>query len=485
MKTTPLILVFLLVNLFSYSQHKLTHDSLQVIGLNKLAYEMRFTSPEQSIAEGKRALKIAQKIRFKNGIAEANRIIGIGNSYLERTDTAIARYLIALKYFQSEKNFIGEAKVLNNIGNLYRTVDFHLSLTYYTRAFKLAQKLKIHDLEAGCYLNIGLIHVQNSHYTKAKAFLDKSLHLFRKINDPIGITQALQNLGVVYHELHQLEKAKLYLVEANKRAKENDLNKLVGKINLALADLYVDQSNFKQAEVAIEEGLTYAELVKNEQLKLHFLKELYYLENKRKNYSKAIVHLRELYQKDSSNNVKLEAEKINLLQVQQRQVQKQKEQELQLERQEKRQLLYWYSLAVLALSVVIIILLMINVKKKAKTNQQLKRLNEEISLQKESLNKVNQNLESIIEERTQDLQLKNIKLSEYSSHLSHEIRSPVATMKGLMLLEQENLIDDKELIRELNRCIENIDYKIMNLNHMLHNPQYKGAYYEPQKKLED
>ena len=62
------------------------------------------------------------------------------------------------------------------------------------------------------------------------------------------------------------------------------------------------------------------------------------------------------------------------------------------------------------------------------------------------------------------------KLSEYSSYLSHQIRGPIATLKGLMNLEKEKLVDQQECIRMMNKCVGEIDNKILEMSDMLHDP---------------
>ena len=116
-------------------------------------------------------------------------------------------------------------------------------------------------------------------------------------------------------------------------------------------------------------------------------------------------------------------------------------------------------------------LLVSNVKSKAKTNVQLTELNAEVSRQKDNLDRVNHHLEEIIDERTQDLQIKNKKLSDYSSYLSHQIRGPIATLKGLLNLEKEGLVDKKECIIMMDKCVSEIDEKIIETSEMMHDPR--------------
>ena len=123
------------------------------------------------------------------------------------------------------------------------------------------------------------------------------------------------------------------------------------------------------------------------------------------------------------------------------------------------------------LLLIVVVMLVGNVKRKAKTNAQLTELNGEVSRQKDNLDRINHHLEEIIDERTRDLQVKNKKLSEYSSYLSHQIRGPIATLKGLVNLEKEGLVGQDECIKMVDKCVSDIDSKIIEMSDMLHNPE--------------
>jgi signal transduction histidine kinase len=101
-------------------------------------------------------------------------------------------------------------------------------------------------------------------------------------------------------------------------------------------------------------------------------------------------------------------------------------------------------------------------------------LNEEVVKQKNNVDRINQQLEEIIVERTKDLIIKNQKLSEYSSHLSHQIRGPVATLKGLMMLVEDKLVESNEVAPQIKKCVDDIDEKIMNINEALHDSNKEG-----------
>ena len=148
--------------------------------------------------------------------------------------------------------------------------------------------------------------------------------------------------------------------------------------------------------------------------------------------------------------------------------------EILLQRQQYDRVMFLSVAIVAGLLLVLVGLLISNVKRKAKTNIQLTNLNAEVSRQKDNLDRINHHLEEIIDERTKDLQVKNKILSEYSSYLSHQIRGPIATLKGLLNLEKEGLVDQPECIKMMNKSVADIDDKIIEMSDMLHDPGRTG-----------
>jgi signal transduction histidine kinase len=166
---------------------------------------------------------------------------------------------------------------------------------------------------------------------------------------------------------------------------------------------------------------------------------------------------------------------MKLIEATRKQEEQIKENERIAERQAYDRTKFWAVTIVAGLLLVVIGLLFGNVKRKAKTNAQLTLLNGEVSRQKDNLDRINHHLEEIIDERTKDLQIKNRKLSEHSSYLSHQIRGPIATLRGLINLEKEGLVDEKECIAMMDRCVSEIDEKIIEMSDMLHSPPKSGT----------
>jgi cell division protein FtsL len=449
-------------------------DTNQVKRIDKQGFDMRMTNPEQTVAYGERALEMAQKLDYKEGIGESYRVIGVGNYYLNESKKAIDAYLSALDNFQQMNDLRGEGKIYNNIGNLYRDKDYDLALDYFQKALAIAERLSDNKLRAIIYMNIGNVYLKKKFFYQALTYDNKSYEIFTQLKDSVNIVICLQNKGVIYYSLNQLDTADSLLAAANKDAKQLDLLETVASIDLTLAASYFGQNRFTDAEKVIQEGLVFSGLVKDEKLESDFKYTNYQLELKRGNYKSAVNYLYEIYHKDSTTFKEGSSTQLNLELEQVKQQARQKENEILRQRQAYDRVKFWAVTIVAVLLLFSVGTLITNVRRKARSNQELTDLNAEVSRQKDNLDRINHQLEEIIDERTKDLQIKNKKLSEYSSYLSHQIRGPIATLKGLLNLEREGLVDERECIRMMNKSVSEIDDKIIEMSDMLHDPGRVG-----------
>ena len=446
-------------------------DTIQVNLLNRQGYDSRQTDHDQTIKRGEQALAISRRLNYIYGIAESFRTMGIGEAYANHSAKAIADYSNALSYFRKCGDVLGQAKVYNNIGNLYLNVDYDQALEYLGKGLTIAQSIGDTNLIAKADLNIGNVYLRKKNFSLSLQYYNKSQQLFTQLNDQTNLIICLQNTGVIYYELKQYDKAEEILLKANLQAHAKDMNTSISIIDLNLASIYVFKKMYNQAQKFLDEGITFAQLTKDEKLMADLTYTSYQLELHRKDYQRAVVILHTIYERDSTLQKSTLSSDLNLLQEQHDQQEKQKESELIIERQKNDRVKFWWAISASGLLLVVVALLIGNVKRKAKTNSRLTELNSEVSRQKDNLDRINHHLEEIIDERTRDLQVKNKKLSEYSSYLSHQIRGPIATLKGLMNLEKEGLVDQQECINMMNKCVSDIDDKIIDMTDILHDPK--------------
>lgn len=451
-------------------------DTSEVLNNIARGFDVRLIDPTQTIKYADKALKIARKINFTKGIADAYRVRGLGEHYLGNSEKAIENYFEALANYQQAKNTIGEVRIYLNISTLYQYIDYDKCLEYLREARELYQSSKLDNLGilASIYLNMGNVYQLQANFNKALNQFDKGFQISKQLGDDELKVTAMQNLGVVYTSIGNTQKAKEYLFEALKLAKGMDLNSPVAQINLSLGEIYIAEGAYEKAQQCLQEGRAYAVLSKSEKLLKNFDSNSYLLELKRKNYESALTHLQAIYKQDSIEYSARNSAALTLFQAKYRQEELKRENERITDRQKYERSIAIGTIILAALLIVVIVLLTSNVKRKAETNKKLTELNAEISNQKDNLDRINHHLEEIIDERTKDLQLKNRKLSEYSSHLSHQVRGPIATLKGLMNLEREGLVSQEECIQMMIKCVSEIDDKIIDMSDMLHNPERAG-----------
>lgn len=126
----------------------------------------------------------------------------------------------------------------------------------------------------------------------------------------------------------------------------------------------------------------------------------------------------------------------------------------------------------------------------AAQNEEIVTQNEELALQAEAIERRNIELETIrnsleerVEERTQTLKKLNLELIENNNQLeqftyitAHNLRGPVARLKGLIHLL--SLGNESDLLRHLHSSVNNLDEVITDLNLVLNVRKGGGAIFE-------
>jgi len=114
---------------------------------------------------------------------------------------------------------------------------------------------------------------------------------------------------------------------------------------------------------------------------------------------------------------------------------------------------------------------------------QIQQKNEEIQAQAEEIKVINENLERRVHERTHELQRKNKALEEYAFINAHNLRSPVASIIGLVnLMSKVDLgPDEKEMIDHMKTSAERLDNVVRSITESIE----KGAAYDFSEQDDD
>ncbi|MEO1049805.1 MAG: hypothetical protein AAFX87_04250 [Bacteroidota bacterium] len=96
--------------------------------------------------------------------------------------------------------------------------------------------------------------------------------------------------------------------------------------------------------------------------------------------------------------------------------------------------------------------------------------NETLKKQRDHISQINQNLEKIVEERTEKLQSQNQRLIEYSFLNAHKIRGPLARIMGLVYLTKSQVSEDEKLfiLDKIDYSAKELDDVVKEINQTLH-----------------
>jgi ligand-binding sensor domain-containing protein len=117
-------------------------------------------------------------------------------------------------------------------------------------------------------------------------------------------------------------------------------------------------------------------------------------------------------------------------------------------------------------------------------NEEIQAQNEEIMAQAEEIKGINENLEMIVQERTLELERKNKALEEYAFINAHKLRSPVASILGLVHLMTRTTLNDenREITNRLRQSAEELDAIVRSITKAIENGDVERAVEENDKK---
>ena len=103
--------------------------------------------------------------------------------------------------------------------------------------------------------------------------------------------------------------------------------------------------------------------------------------------------------------------------------------------------------------------------------KRLEKKNLEISIQNHRIQDMNHHLEDLVEQKSSELDLKSKKLIDFAFFNSHKMRKPIANIRGLtsLLEEEEDEQSAHEIVRNLKESSEELDAVITELNEILSN----------------
>lgn len=161
----------------------------------------------------KKDLEINITRNNRNLIAQSYMSIGVIYKNLDEYDQAIYYYQEAYKIQEEDKDSIGMASVLNNIGNIYFQfrANYTIALDNYLKALDIYKKKGDRENQAHMLNSIGLINYKQEQLKSALDNFTQALSIFEEKNDKEKIAEVQTNLGLLHAKLGNFQLAYDYL----------------------------------------------------------------------------------------------------------------------------------------------------------------------------------------------------------------------------------------------------------------------------------
>lgn len=151
------------------------------------------------------------------------------------------------------------------------TSSYALSSKYYDSALRWLKNSKADTLQAMAYNGLGNNYKITGEYTTATNYLFKSLAIYEKKQNKVGICSAHTALGEVYFQKDNSEEAKKQLTIAMNTLAHDKSNQAYLSAAHILANVYGMRGDFDSALKIDEEGIRITDSINNPKIKSSFL----------------------------------------------------------------------------------------------------------------------------------------------------------------------------------------------------------------------
>ncbi len=200
-------------------------------------------------------LKELEKIGKDSNYIKELSDIALIQLQLELFKESEKNYLLCLKYFQIEKDRLGQAAVYGVLGTLYyKKADYQKSIEFYKNAFDIYDELKQVQEQITCLKGIGNSLIKLNQYDEACDTILECSALCSDNNDLISLLDCLGNLIQIYETQENWDIVyELYKKSLNAFKELDDVKGIITSyFNLGI--IKKKESDFNQAIIHFKKG---------------------------------------------------------------------------------------------------------------------------------------------------------------------------------------------------------------------------------------
>lgn len=252
--------------------------------LAKISRNYWINCPDSSEVYGMHALDLSTRLQYPEGMAFANRVIGVSHWARGNHDSGLKYLLDALRLYQSLNDTLGIANATMNMALVYRDQeDYDNAFPRFFLSYDIFKRLDRKDRLINTANHLGKTYYRIGRYEKARQYFEEAFSLSQEINFLYGLADSYHNLGTLSHKQQQLDTALTYYEQSLKIQKKIDDWEGAAHTMLSIGSVYADMKQYRLAEEKLHISEDWAHIVSSKMILSDIylkLKEMYAAQGK-------------------------------------------------------------------------------------------------------------------------------------------------------------------------------------------------------------
>jgi signal transduction histidine kinase len=382
---------------------------------------------------------MAKRLKLKDEEKRILNALAIAYTFGANYDEALKYHYESLLIREEDGNKEEISIALNNVGLVYFKMKNHIrALEFFERSLKMKREFNVRTDLDGVLLNIALCYNQLSEFSKAQEYFSEAFKVCGgKCGDPT-LMEGEFGLGVSYFGLNNLDEAKVHFLKSYQIAERTGTKRFLAENLIYLSRVYVKQRENELALKTLTQTEEIAGSAGYNEILISTYGEFATLFTHLKNFEKAAYYqARYIGLKDSVYSEELIS---NLARIQSNYAERENlkviaDKDEVIERQRSLN----FAIVIIALLAALLIFVLFRTNRvRKKVNLALSDAKAIIEDQNRQLLSSNYNLDRELKEKNTELQKANESLLRVNDELdnfiyktSHDIRGPLASLKGM------------------------------------------------------
>lgn len=428
-------------------------------------------------------------------ISSALNNIGFTYYHLGSYSEALENLLRSLGMKKKIRQNYGLGQTLNNVGLVYAKLkDYTTAREYFNEAIDVSVRLKDNNIKLYSSNNIGFTHLEEGNLPTAEKYFKESLEIAKTVNNVNWHATAYSGLAQTYYRMELMSEArKQFKISLALRHRIGDRNG-ISEIYYYLSKMYAASRQLDSAFINIRISQSIVNQTKAKERMLENFELYADLYTRKKKYDSALYFQSKfIEQRDKLFNENLARNLMDIqLKVQEEETREQLATKDALLQRSALRTNFFITVAILTFIFAVIVYRYYKIQKRlgldlARKNQEVLSQNEEIESQKEALvvgnaelekaheviklqitelAALNNKLKDTVDIRTKELELTNheliianLELDNFIYKSSHDIRGPLARLRGICNVALLDVQDEKarEYIMMLNKTAKHVN----------------------------